>query len=115
MESKKSWQSKNKMAKYYEENKPEILARNSEHRKTYNLIEVDCEVCECKVKTCRRSKHMHVENLEVKSWNGFLGWFILKTWFLFFWVKCMSEIYVLYVWWVGVLGDRSYSLDGWNF
>ena len=62
---------KTKWAEYYEENKPEVLARNREYRKSYNLIEVDCEVCECKVKKCRWSKHIltmkHLQNLEVKS------------------------------------------------
>ena len=53
---------KTKWAEYYEENKPEILARNREYRKSYNLIEVDCEVCECKVKKCRWPKHILTMN-----------------------------------------------------
>ena len=75
------WRAKNpdkvytQWAEYYEENKPDILSRNRECRKTYNLIEVDCGVCECKVKKCRWSKHIltteRLQNLEVKSWNGF--------------------------------------------
>ena len=51
------------------------LSRNREYRKPYNLIELDCGVCECKVKKCRWSKHIlttkRLQNLEVKSWNGF--------------------------------------------
>ena len=60
MESRKNLtKEKRKLAERYEENKPEILARNREYRKTCNLIEVGCEVCEvceCKVKKCRWSK-----------------------------------------------------------
>ena len=77
LEKGRRWRAKNpdkvkaKWAQYYEENKPEILAKNREYRKTYNLIEVDCEVCEYKVKKCRWSKHIltkkHLDNLEAKS------------------------------------------------
>ena len=76
-EKGRRWREKNpdkvstKWAEYCEEHKPEILARNGEYRKTYNLIEVDCDVCECKVKKCRWSKHIlitkHLQNLEGKS------------------------------------------------
>ena len=61
LEKGRRWRAKNpdkvktKWAEYCEENKPEILARNREHRKAFNLIEVDCGVCECKVKKCRWS------------------------------------------------------------
>ena len=81
LEKGRRWRAKNpdkvkaKWAEYYEEHKPEVLAKNREYRKTYNLIEVDCEVCECKVKKCRWSKHTltkkHLDNLEVNSWNSF--------------------------------------------
>ena len=71
MESKNPDKVKTKWAEYYEENKAGILARNTDCWKTYNLIEVDCEVCECKVKKCRWSKHIlttkHLQNLKVKS------------------------------------------------
>ena len=75
MESKNPDKVKAKWAEYYEENKPDILAKNREYRNTYNLIEVDCEVCECKVKKCRWWKHIltkkHLDNLEAESWNSF--------------------------------------------
>ena len=77
LEKGRRWRAKNpdkvkaKWAEYYEENKPEILAKNREYRKIYNLIEVGCEVCECKVKKCRWRKHIltrkHLDNLEAKS------------------------------------------------
>ena len=38
-------------------------AEVAEYRKTYNLIEVNCEVCECKVKKCRWSKHILTKNI----------------------------------------------------
>lgn len=63
LEKGRRWRAKNldkvkaKWVEYYEENKPGILARNTEYRKTYNLIEVDCEVCKCKLKKGRWSKH----------------------------------------------------------
>ena len=83
MESKKSWQSKKtQWAEYYEENKPEILARNREHRKAYKLIEVDGGACECKVKKCRWSKTYLNNEAPAKSrgekLKWFLGWCILK-------------------------------------
>ena len=52
-----------KWSECYEEHKPEILARSWEYRKTYNLIEVDREVCECKAKKCRWSKHILAKNI----------------------------------------------------
>ena len=74
LEKGRRWRVKNPdNAHYYEDYAQEILARNREYRKTYNLIEVDCEVCECKVKKCRWSKHIltkkQLDTLEAKSWN----------------------------------------------
>ena len=77
LEKGRRWRVKNpdkvktKWSAYYEDYASEILARNREHRETYNLIEVDCEVCECKVKKCRWSKHIltkkQLDSLEAKS------------------------------------------------
>ena len=58
MECKNPDKVKAKWAEYYEEHKPDILAKNNEYRKTYNLIEVDCDGFECKVKRYRWSKHI---------------------------------------------------------
>ena len=69
-------------------NTPEILAINREYRKLHNLIEVDCEVCECKVKKRRWSKHIlttkHLENLKGEKLKCVLGWSILEIILLFF-------------------------------
>jgi len=77
LETGRRWRVKNpdkvktKWSAYYGEYAPEILARNREHRKIYNFIEVDCEVFECKVKKCRWSKHIltkkQLDSLEAKS------------------------------------------------
>ena len=51
---------------YYVEHKEE----KTEYKKAYNQIEIHCEVCECKVKKCRWSRHIltqkHIDNLESK-------------------------------------------------
>ena len=102
LEKRRRWRAKNpdkvntQWAEYYEENKPEILARNGEYRKSYNLIELDCDVCECKVKKCRWSKHIlitkHLQNHDEKSWFPFKDDVSFKK--VFFWgVKFVNKTF----------------------
>ena len=42
---------------YKEENSEQIKA----YRNEYSKIEIDCEVCKCKVKTCRWKKHIETQ------------------------------------------------------
>ena len=43
--------------KYKEETSEQIKA----YRNEYNKIEIDCEVCKCKVKKCRWKKHIETQ------------------------------------------------------
>ena len=55
---------------YYAEHREEIRARKNEYNKTYNQIELTCDVCECQVRKCNWSRHSktqkHNDNLECK-------------------------------------------------
>ena len=42
---------------YKEQNSEQVKA----YRNEYNKIEIDCEVCKCKVKTCRWKKHIETQ------------------------------------------------------
>ena len=48
---------KERSKKYKEENSEQIKA----YRNEYNKIEIDCEVCKCKVKKCRWKKHIETQ------------------------------------------------------
>ena len=69
-EREKYWKNVDKQRarrrKYDEEHKE----RKKEYDKTFSQIEKDCEVCECKVRKCRWSKHIltqkHIDNLDSK-------------------------------------------------
>ena len=56
---------------YREEHKEEISAKKKEWQKVYNQIEVDCEICKCKIKKCWMSRHLktlkHFENEKQKE------------------------------------------------
>ena len=47
--------------KYYIEHKDEIKEQHREYQKEYRQIEVWCDICDCKVKKCRASKHLHTQ------------------------------------------------------
>ena len=64
---KEAWQ------KYWAENREEINAK----KKEYNQIEVDCDVCECKVRKNKWSRHVrsnkHMVGVEKGGSDGNLG------------------------------------------
>ena len=67
--------------------------------KLHNLIEVHCEVCECKVKKRRLLKHIlttkHLENLKGEQLKCVLGWSILEIMFLF--LFCLWNLRVQFI------------------
>ena len=62
-ERRKQWQRDNpdkvkeNSKKYWETHREEIRER----RKEYRQVEVDCEICNCKVRKCRLSTHLKTE------------------------------------------------------
>ena len=43
------------------EHKDEIKEQHREYQKEYRQIEVWCDICDCKVKKCRASKHLQTQ------------------------------------------------------
>ena len=56
-----------KMKRHYERNSETILGEKKEYMKEYRQREEKCQICECWIKTCRRSKHektrKHINNM----------------------------------------------------
>ena len=57
--------------KYYVEHKEDIKEQHRKYNKEYRQIEVWCDICKCKVKKCRASKHLqtqkHINNEKQKK------------------------------------------------